>query len=249
MLADLVRSFADDVLTRRGLDPAVLPAAVAVRRPRDPRRGDYATNVALQTAPKAGIEPRRFAGWLAEALATSPAVDTAEVADPGFVNLRLVPGVRAQLVRQILEAPRLVDRPEPASPDPAGPGPADSGELRAVQYAHARLAALARNAADLGISCQGAALELLEHEREIELIWLLGEFPRTAAPGRPDRLLRYLAELAQHPHDFTDICRMLPMGDEEPSPRHAARLALGEATRRVLAEGLCLLGADAPERM
>lgn len=245
LLADLVRSFADDVLTRRGLDPAVLPATVAVRRPRDPRRGDYATNVALQTAPKAGVAPRQFAEWLAEALAASPAVHTAEVAGPGFVNLRLATGVRADIIRRILEAPPIADHPVPSDPAEAGA----SAELRTVQHAHARLAALARNAADLGISCQDAALELLEHEREVELIWMLSEFGRIAAADRPGRLLRYLTELAQHRHDFTDTCRMLPMGDEEPSPRHAARLALGEATRRVLADGLRLLGATAPERM
>ncbi|HEX2300480.1 MAG TPA: arginine--tRNA ligase, partial [Pseudonocardiaceae bacterium] len=56
VLADLVRFFADDVLTRRGIDPAVLPAEVTVRPPRDPHRGDYATNVVLQTARKAGVD-------------------------------------------------------------------------------------------------------------------------------------------------------------------------------------------------
>ncbi|MGH3930538.1 MAG: DALR anticodon-binding domain-containing protein, partial [Pseudonocardiaceae bacterium] len=50
-------------------------------------------------------------------------------------------------------------------------------------------------------------------------------------------------------HIFSDTCRMLPMGDEEPGPGHAARLALCQATRQVLANGLGLLSTSAPERM
>jgi arginyl-tRNA synthetase len=122
-----------------------------------------------------------------------------------------------------------------------------------VQYAHARLASLARNAADLEISSHGAQLGLLSHEREGELIRTLGEFPRIVASAaqlrEPHRVARYLEQLAGDYHRFYDTCRVLPLGDEEPGPRHAARLALSEATRQVLANGLGLLGVSAPERM
>jgi arginyl-tRNA synthetase len=122
-----------------------------------------------------------------------------------------------------------------------------------VQYAHARLASLARNAADLGISSQGAQLGLLGHEREGELIRTLGEFPRIVASAaelrEAHRVARYLEQLAGAYHRFYDACRVLPLGDEQPGPRHAARLALCEATRQVLANGLGLLGVQAPERM
>lgn len=244
-LADLVRSFADDVLTRRGLDPAVLPATITVQRPRDPRHGDFATNVALRTARTAGLQPQALAGWLAEALAASSAVRSAEVAGPGFVNLRLAAGVRADIVRQVLAAGerfgtgvRLVQH------HPQNHGPAYD-----VQYAHARLASLARNAADLGITSEGAQLELLADERETELIWTLSEFPHFAEQGEPRRLVGYLERVAGSHHNFSDVCRMLPMGDEEPGPLHAARLALCQATRQVLANGLSLLGMSAPERI
>jgi arginyl-tRNA synthetase len=50
-------------------------------------------------------------------------------------------------------------------------------------------------------------------------------------------------------HTFSETCPVLPVGDEQPSPVHAARLALCEATRQVLANGLNLLGVCAPERM
>ena len=56
-LAELVRVAASDVLARRGLDVAALPADVGVERPRNPEHGDYATNAALRTAKKAGVSP------------------------------------------------------------------------------------------------------------------------------------------------------------------------------------------------
>ncbi len=122
-----------------------------------------------------------------------------------------------------------------------------------VQYAHARLASLARNAAELGISSMGAQLGLLSHEREGELIRTLGEFPRivtSAAQLRePHRVARYLEQLAGTYHRFYDTCRVLPLGDEKPKEIHAARLALSEAARQVLANGLGLLGVSTPERM
>lgn len=123
----------------------------------------------------------------------------------------------------------------------------------AVQYAHARLASLSRNAADLGISSSGAQLQVLDHHREGELIRTLGEFPRivasAAALREPHRVTRYLEKLAGAFHNFFGTCRVLPLGDEQAGPQHAARLALCEATRQVLANGLSLLGVSAPERM
>ncbi len=122
-----------------------------------------------------------------------------------------------------------------------------------VQYAHARLSSLARNAADLDISAEGADLSLLTHEREGALIRTLGDFPKTVASAaelrEPHRVARYLEDLAGTYHRFYDACRVLPRGDEEATAVHAARLALCGATRQVLANGLGLLGVDAPERM
>ncbi|MCP2625077.1 arginine--tRNA ligase [Mycolicibacterium smegmatis] len=122
-----------------------------------------------------------------------------------------------------------------------------------VQYAHARLCALARNAADLGVSVNTDHLDLLTHEKEGALIRNLGEFPRvlkTAASLRePHRVCRYLEDLAGDYHRFYDSCRVLPQGDEEPGDLHSARLALCRATRQVIANGLAILGVSAPERM
>ncbi len=122
-----------------------------------------------------------------------------------------------------------------------------------VQYAHARLSALARNAAELGLTPESAHLELLTHDKEGTLIRTIGEFPRvlaTAASLRePHRVCRYLEDLAGAYHRFYDSCRVLPQGDEEPNHLHTARLALCQAARQVLANGLAILGVTAPERM
>ncbi|WP_072807068.1 arginine--tRNA ligase [Rhodococcoides yunnanense] len=122
-----------------------------------------------------------------------------------------------------------------------------------VQYAHARLASLARNAAELGIVGDNPDLALLTQEQEGELIRTIGEYPRVVASAadlrEPHRIARYLEELAGAYHRFYGACRVLPQGDEEPGPVNTARLALGNATRQVLANGLDLLGVSAPERM
>ena len=122
-----------------------------------------------------------------------------------------------------------------------------------VQYAHARLSALARNAADLGLAADTAHLDLLTHDKEGTLIRSLGEFSRVlqaaATLREPHRVCRYLEDLAGDYHRFYDSCRVLPQGDEEPTDLHRTRLALCDATRQVIANGLGILGVSAPERM
>jgi arginyl-tRNA synthetase len=103
-LADLVRRCAVQVLAARGLDDAVLPAQVTIERPRNPEHGDYATNLALQVAKKAGLQPREFATALAELLTAAEGVDVAEVAGPGFLNLRLAADAQGEQVRLVLTA-------------------------------------------------------------------------------------------------------------------------------------------------
>ncbi len=122
-----------------------------------------------------------------------------------------------------------------------------------VQYAHARIAALLRNAEELEIKVGKFNTSELTHEREIELIGTLSDFPivvNTAAELREaHRIARYLEELAGVYHRFYADCRVLPMGDEKLSDIHVARVNLCAATRQVLDNGLTLLGVSAPERM
>jgi arginyl-tRNA synthetase len=349
-LADLVRSVARGVLADHGLDPGALPDTVTVHRPRDPRHGDYATNLALQAGKRAGVTPRDLAGWLAHELAQHPEVCTVEVAGPGFVNLRLTAETRREMLAEVLAAGQrfeashklpgcritldavpvhttgplqLIDARQVVvgdalgrmltfagaavtRSDPSGvPAPGmvnvlsgqltmrgatmahlveaigvdaaryalircsytapitvdlniwskwtDDNPLFRVQYAHARLVSLARNAADLGISSSGARLGLLDGSSEAQLICMLGEFAHivvsAGARREPHRVARYLEQLAGTCHNFSNTCRVLPMGDETPGPLHAARLALCRATRQVLANGLDLLGVSAPEQL
>ena len=102
LLADLVRASASEVLARRGLDSAALPDDVGVERPRNPEHGDYATNVALRTAKKAGVPPRDLATWLAEELAGKDGIASAEIAGPGFINLRLAADAQGGIVADVL---------------------------------------------------------------------------------------------------------------------------------------------------
>jgi arginyl-tRNA synthetase len=124
-----------------------------------------------------------------------------------------------------------------------------------VQYAHARLASILRNAADLGLAPAGADFDpaLLSTAREGDLLRALAEFPRVVTQAavlrEPHRVARYLEDTAASFHKFYDECRVLPLGDEEPTPLHAARLLLVAATRQVIANGLGLLGVTAPDRM
>jgi arginyl-tRNA synthetase len=124
-----------------------------------------------------------------------------------------------------------------------------------VQYAHARIAAVLRNAAELNIASGLDNFDpaQLSHDRENELLGSLAEFPRIVAGAaelrEPHRIARYLEELAGVYHGFYADCRVLPMGDEPATALHSARLNLCAATLQVLKNGLLLLGVSAPERM
>jgi len=124
-----------------------------------------------------------------------------------------------------------------------------------VQYAHARICAVLRNAGDLNIPFGPTHIhpELLVHERERELIGALGEFPRVVAGAaemrEPHRIARYAEELAGLYHGFYADCRVLPMGDEAVSELHSARATLCKSTAQVIANSLALLGVSAPEKM
>ena len=124
-----------------------------------------------------------------------------------------------------------------------------------VQYAHARIAAVLRNAEELKIpsGLDNFDPNQLSHDRENELLGSLAEFPRVLAGAaelrEPHRVARYLEELAGVYHGFYADCRVLPMGDESITPLHSARINLCAATLQVLKNGLELLGVSAPERM
>lgn len=124
-----------------------------------------------------------------------------------------------------------------------------------VQYAHARISAVLRNATELGVKfgIEHYQPELLEHDRERELLGGLAEFPSVVASAaelrQPHRIARYIEELATMYHGFYSDCRVLPMGEEKATALHSSRATLCAATQQVIKNGLSLLGVSAPERM
>jgi arginyl-tRNA synthetase len=121
-----------------------------------------------------------------------------------------------------------------------------------VQYAHARIASVIRQAAEVGFRpapLDEADLGLLDHPMEAALLRRLAAYEElvvlAAAQRAPHRLTRYAEELAAAFHRFYAECRVL-------SDDHAlssARWWLLQSTRQVLANTLGLIGVDAPERM
>lgn len=119
-----------------------------------------------------------------------------------------------------------------------------------VQYAHARISSIFRQAGELGLTpADGAELALLKEDTEIALIKKLAAYPeeiaRAAAEYAPQRIARYSYELAGAFHSFYNQCRIV--GREKPLA--SARLALVTATRQVIRHSLGILGVSAPEQM
>ena len=94
-----------DDLEREGQLPTGLDRkAVAVEPPRDASHGDLATNAAMVLAKRAGTNPRALAGLIAPKLSALDEVESADVAGPGFINIRLKPNVWQGELRSILDA-------------------------------------------------------------------------------------------------------------------------------------------------
>ena len=122
-----------------------------------------------------------------------------------------------------------------------------------VQYAHARTAQVAKNAASLMVDRSDFIPELLDHETENALLAKLGEFPGVLSHAseyrEPHRVARYLEEVAGAYHRWYDSCRVTPLSGGEVESIHRTRLWVNDAAGVVLANGLRVLGVTAPERM
>ncbi|AIC47228.1 arginine--tRNA ligase [Rhodoluna lacicola] len=122
-----------------------------------------------------------------------------------------------------------------------------------VQYAHARTAQVAKNAASLGVERTEFDPALLSHTTESELLARLSELPRVVAQAaefrEPHRVARYLEEVAGSYHRWYDACRVTPLSGAAVESVHRTRLWLNDAAGVVLRNGLDLLGVSAPERM
>lgn len=86
-----------------GADAPIAEAAVTLERPRDPEHGDWASSFALKLAKGLGRVPREFATEVAEVLVQEEGIAAAEVAGPGFVNIRLDAAAAGELARRIVD--------------------------------------------------------------------------------------------------------------------------------------------------
>ena len=119
-----------------------------------------------------------------------------------------------------------------------------------VQYAHARIASIFRQAEEIGLTVEeDPDLTRLTDETEIALIKLITEYPdevdKAAADYAPQRIAHFAHDLAGAFHSFYSKCRI--MGVDEPLAK--ARLALAGKTQQVIRHALGILGVSAPEKM
>jgi arginyl-tRNA synthetase len=165
-----------------------------------------------------------------------------------------VDAARYSLIRYPVESPLVLDLDLLVSSTNDNP-------VYYVQYAHARIASVVRNAAELGLipantlDWDPATFDpsQLTDDREGALLGLLADYPRVVASAaelrEPHRIARYIEEVATNYHSFYAACRVLPQGDEPVTELNIARLWLCAATRQVIFNGLELLGVSAPDRM
>ena len=102
-IRELVVAELEALMASGVLPPGLDLAGVAVEPPRDAGHGEMATNAAMVLAKPAGMQPRAIAEALAARLMEDPRIAGADVAGPGFLNLRLQPAAWQGLVREVLE--------------------------------------------------------------------------------------------------------------------------------------------------
>ena len=102
--ATIVAALHELSATGRVTLPDGVPSSVVVERPRQKEHGDYATNVALQLAKKAGLNPRELASMLAEELEKDPGIDTVDIAGPGFLNVTVAAEAQGRVAADIVAA-------------------------------------------------------------------------------------------------------------------------------------------------
>jgi arginyl-tRNA synthetase len=121
-----------------------------------------------------------------------------------------------------------------------------------IQYAHARLSGILRNAVEKGIDWADGDVSLLTHDLEIALIRQITALPdvvdRAADRLEPQQVPHYATEVARALQRFYDACRVISENEDD-LPVSKARLKLVEAAQIAIARCLSLMGMNVPERM
>lgn len=204
-----------DALVAQGTLPEGLAMdSVTVEPPRDTGHGDMATNAAMVLAKPAGLKPRDIAAALAQILADDPRITSADVAGPGFLNLRLAPQVWQGVVGHVLRAGTDYGRSDMGAAQKvniefvsANPtGPLHVGHTRGAVFGDA-LASLLGYAGfevtrEYYINDGGAQVDVLARSVYLRYLEALGQevaFPDGTYPG--DYLVSVGAALAEEKGD------------------------------------------------
>jgi arginyl-tRNA synthetase len=264
MTPEQLRALLEDVAATAAQRGALPDAAEAgppegpLFRPTDPRVAgvvaDWVTPVAQRWAPRLELAPRALARVLAQGLTEQDPVAAVEVAPSGLIAITLTDVARSQLIGTVRDSEdtyalepgdryRLVlERPgwRPSS-DP----------VHGVQLAHARICRLIRNATASGVERRpGVRLEVLTHVSERHLLVGMADLPQRFRThlGDAQQTQRALVDLGALANEWQHPVRPMVVGSAVEAV-HGARLALADAARVVLRNGLARVGAAAPERM
>ncbi|MEX2496155.1 MAG: arginine--tRNA ligase [Woeseia sp.] len=211
--------------------PEVMSTRTTVERTRDPRHGEFATNVALRLAKSVGRKPRDLAGQIAAELPASDLIDRVEIAGPGFINFHLSETAfhreLAAVLKSGLAYGRQPQRKEPkvllefVSANPTGP--LHVGHGRHAAYG-ASLAALLEAAGypvqrEYYVNDDGRQMDILGASVWLRMLERRGEnvpFPRAGYRGD------YIREVAEAIGDSglnavsaVEVCRRLPRDEPE----------------------------------
>ncbi|HEY6737265.1 MAG TPA: DALR anticodon-binding domain-containing protein [Actinopolymorphaceae bacterium] len=240
-LGALVRRALVDV----GVEPGPIGSIRLVRSTRA-AHGDFGTPVALRVASGSGRTPMELAEQVRESLGAAAeleqVVEQVTVAPPGFVNVRLTAGALADICQETVAEQDRIEGGKQLLVEPRPP-------IEALVALHGRLSNLIRWAGSFGMEPTTEVPELMTPPVERSIVCALAEYRSIVAAGKAGLLVAYLSQIADLLYHADLDHRILPKGDEIPTPEHRTRLLLLSAAQVVLGAGLGVLGFRQVERL